>query len=143
MKIVRNNDYGGYGLSPLAVLEYAKLKGIVLFPYGDNGYNDDYSYRDYTKLTEEQAKGMRQYDVYYSTKYYGDTCTSEQINKTWFHCDDIERNDPILVEVVEKLGAKANGDFADLIVVEIPDDVDWEIDDYDGWESIVEKHRSW
>ncbi|CAK0757599.1 hypothetical protein CCP1ISM_7520003 [Azospirillaceae bacterium] len=28
-------------------------------------------------------------------------------------------------------------------VIEIPDGVDWTIDDYDGVESIHEKHRSW
>ena len=57
------------------------------------------------------------------------------------HPDD--RADPILVRVVEELGAEANGKFASLKVVEIPDDVQYEIDDYDGFESIHEVHRSW
>ena len=56
---------------------------------------------------------------------------------------DLERNDPILVHIVETLGAEANGRFAQLRIVEIPDDVNWEISDYDGMESVSEAHRSW
>jgi hypothetical protein len=54
-----------------------------------------------------------------------------------------ERTDPKLIEVVEKLGEEANGEFAFLKVIEIPDDIEWFIDDYDGVETIREKHRSW
>ena len=53
------------------------------------------------------------------------------------------RTDPKLIECVEKLGQEANGRYAALEVVEIPDDVEWEINDYDGIETIHEKHRSW
>lgn len=57
--------------------------------------------------------------------------------------DHQKRNDPRLIEVVEKLGKRANGDCAELKVVTIPDDVDWEISEYDGVEHIAEKHRTW
>lgn len=53
------------------------------------------------------------------------------------------RADPKLVECVECLGRKADGEFAALEIVEIPDDVDWEIQEYDGIEWIAEKHRTW
>lgn len=53
------------------------------------------------------------------------------------------RNDKRLVKCVEELGAEANGSCANLKVVEIPDDVEWEIDEYDGMETIEEVHRSW
>ena len=36
-----------------------------------------------------------------------------------------------------------DGKFSYLKIVEIPDDVEWEIDDYDGIETIHEVHRSW
>ena len=43
-----------------------------------------------------------------------------------------------LAALVEKFGAQLNGEFANLEVFEIPDDVtDWEIDDYDGYESLL------
>jgi hypothetical protein len=55
----------------------------------------------------------------------------------------IKRDDPILVEVVEQLGEDASGHFADLKVVEIPDDVEWGIEEDNGHEWIAEKHRTW
>lgn len=54
-----------------------------------------------------------------------------------------ERTKEKLVECVEALGDKASGKFAKLVVVEIPDDMEYEIDDYDGVETLHEKHRSW
>ena len=56
---------------------------------------------------------------------------------------DIARNNPILVEIVEQLGEAADGGYAELKVVEIPDDVQWQIDEYDGNEWVAEKHRIW
>ena len=54
-----------------------------------------------------------------------------------------QRSDPRLVAVVEKLGVAASGECANLRVVEIPDDVQWEIEEYDGYEHVAEKHRTW
>lgn len=59
----------------------------------------------------------------------------------------IRRDDPRLVAIVEKLGgiaAKNDGDDDHLLkIVEIPEDVDWEIKNYDGSEWVAEKHRTW
>ncbi len=57
--------------------------------------------------------------------------------------DYLERHDPRLVEVVERLGKESFGGFAELKVVEIPDDVEYEICEYDGDEWIAEVHRTW
>ena len=54
-----------------------------------------------------------------------------------------DRTNPRLIAVVEKLGPLASGLLAKLVVVEIPDGVEWEIDNYDGMERVEEKHRSW
>jgi predicted RND superfamily exporter protein len=51
------------------------------------------------------------------------------------------RDDPELVRAVEELGKEAG--VGELIVVEIPDDVDWIIEEYDGNERISEAHRTW
>lgn len=59
----------------------------------------------------------------------------------WDH--DIKRDDPYLVRIVEELGERADGDFATLKIVEIPADVDWQLEEYDGIEWISEKHRTW
>ena len=53
------------------------------------------------------------------------------------------RSDKILLQVIEELGAEANGDCASLGVVEIPDGVHAYIDDYDGIETVREHHESW
>ena len=55
----------------------------------------------------------------------------------------VDRSNPLLVKVVEEMGEKANGRYAKLKIVEIPDDVEWIIDEYDGMETVVEKHRCW
>lgn len=53
------------------------------------------------------------------------------------------RNDALLVKVVETLGEKASGEVTDLKVVEIPDEVEWIIEEYDGNEWVAEVHRTW
>lgn len=55
----------------------------------------------------------------------------------------IERDDTLLVQVVEELGESSNGKYSELKVVEIPDGINWYIHDYDGCETINEVHRSW
>lgn len=55
-----------------------------------------------------------------------------------WEANDLDRDDPDLVRVVEILGKAANGKYANLCVVEIPDNAtDWELTDYDGAESII------
>ena len=56
---------------------------------------------------------------------------------------DLERHDKYLVEVVEELGKLADGFCADLCIKEIPDGASYEIDDYDGNESVVPPRQSW
>lgn len=47
-----------------------------------------------------------------------------------------ERHHPKLIEIVEQLGEKANGQSANLEVIEIPDGLGYKIEKDDGWESI-------
>jgi hypothetical protein len=54
-----------------------------------------------------------------------------------------DRSDPDLISIVELFEEKANGKHAKLKIVEIPDDVDYIIEDYDGAEHIAENHRTW
>ena len=56
---------------------------------------------------------------------------------------ELDRSDPHLVQTVLELGAAANAKYANLKVVTIPDDVEWQIDEYDGNEWIAEVHRTW
>ena len=60
-----------------------------------------------------------------------------------FHDRDIARDDPYLIKVVKDLGSAAGGSYSKLKIVEIPADVDWIIQEYDGAEWVAEKHRTW
>ena len=54
-----------------------------------------------------------------------------------------DRSSAALVRVVEELGGGANDMFSKLKVVEVPDDVNWTIQDHDGAEWVAEVHRTW
>ena len=58
------------------------------------------------------------------------------IQKNIFHSCELKRSDPILVQVVEELGAESFGKYANLEVVDIEKGRWFKIDEYDGYESI-------
>ena len=71
-------------------------------------------------------------------KCYGGFGLSEQAHAWFGDYIFFGRHDPRLVECVRALGDKANGRYAKLYIVEIPDDVtDWEIDEHDGLEDVI------
>lgn len=59
------------------------------------------------------------------------------------HHGDAERSCPALVATVHALGKGANGGFAKLEVVEVPDGITYRIDDYDGMERVIESGHEW
>jgi len=115
MKIVINACHGGFGLSDEAIEYYGELKNLGLVK--EKG--DHFSFMGY------------------------DWYVGEINDDNYFSCRNIARDDPDLVRVVEELGEKANTRYSDLRVVEIPDGVEWEINEYDGYEHIAEKRRTW
>jgi hypothetical protein len=60
-----------------------------------------------------------------------------------FSVYDIPRDHPTLVRIVEKLGEAAGGDHSELKIIEVPDDVNWYVVEYDGLEHVAERHRVW
>ena len=80
--------------------------------------------------------------MYYHTTDLGDV-VEELPNESHWYYGNLERTDEDLIAVIEELGSDADGRFGDLKIVDIPDGVDWEIDEYDGVETIHEVHRSW
>lgn len=77
-----------------------------------------------------------------ATTRYKRLAMIESDNEDWYYYD-IDRDDQYLVQVVEEMGAAANNRYSELKVVTIPDDVEWEIAEYDGLEWVAEKHRTW
>jgi hypothetical protein len=57
---------------------------------------------------------------------------------------DIKREDPFLIQAIEEIGLIASaGRHSELKIVNIPEDIAWFVDDYDGMETIHEYHRMW
>lgn len=56
---------------------------------------------------------------------------------------DVPRDDPYLIKIVKELGMAANGPHSNLKIVEIPGDIEWLVQEYDGAEWVAEAHRTW
>jgi len=142
MKVVVNRCYGGFGLSPKAHTMIAERKGFNLFFY-KNSYSDGSRGNKFYKVKEPDDE---LFCLHMSTKDLGDTTDSETINKFYYskyNFDGKLRADPDLIAVVEELGEEASGCCAKLEIVEIPDGVDFIIEEHDGMEHIAEAHRTW
>lgn len=102
-------------------------------------YKTDYKTDQFTKV----EIGSGETFTYASTRDLGVSATYEEINKYLFREYRLNRTDCDLVKAVEAMGKDANGIYSQLENIEIPDGVQWVIQDYDGIETIHEKHRSW
>lgn len=123
---------------------YLLLAGKECYFYVQREYKHNAGYDVYERVSHDQAKqevGV----VFCWTKDFGETLKEwpKDRDEHYFYCNNLERTDPLLIQTVEALGQKASGRFADLQVVEIPDGIEWHLDEYDGIESIHENHRSW
>jgi hypothetical protein len=112
-KIAINKRHGGFSLSREFWERYAELSGFELL------------------VKDSKFEG---YSLFYKDVEQDENLLSEH---------DLERDDPILIKVVEELKQKASTMFSDIVIVEIPDDVQWDIEEYDGLEWVAEKHRRW
>jgi len=114
-KVVINRRYGGFGLSVEAV-EWLR--------------EHNYAFGDECLLAGEK---------------YGGGCGTvpEFVAPTVPHQIDRLRASEGLIAVVETLGSDASGDHADLTIVEVPDNVEWTIEEHDGYEHIAEGHQTW
>lgn len=135
MKVVINKCFGGFSLSDKAIHRYAEIKGLTLYPK-----KGDFSFPTYYLVPKE--KRGAEIDWHASTieerRAHNEASSSETL-----YDRDIDRADPALAQVVEELGAEANGMCAELAVVEVPDGTSYEISEYDGREHIAETHRTW
>lgn len=139
MKVVINSCFGGFGLSRQAVERYLELKGVTVYPEKDQYGMDKFwlvapGAERVMETTNEQWWAMAVEER---------MAHNQRLESQVFYDRDLERNDPLLVQVVEELGQSASGQFAALTVVEIPDGVEWVIEEYDGSEHVAEVHRTW
>lgn len=120
-KVVINRCYGGFGLSEEAFDRLLNAKGVA-YEKGKSKY------------------GIKDSPDYYHAGHVGDD--EFYISAYEYHSWE-NRADQDLVRIVEELGEESWGRFAKLKVVNIPDDVEWNIEEYDGIEWVAEKHRTW
>lgn len=141
MKVVINDCYGGFNLSPKALL-WLYDKGMTSIACDIEKYYG----KQYVDRVAGDLKKWREY-------LKGDGTLSDYYFMTVFSPDEkfalnpygiSHRSDPLLIECIETLGSKdASGSCAKLKIVEIPDDVEYTIEEYDGYEHIAEAHRTW
>lgn len=137
MKVVINVCFGGFGLSKAAMLRYAELKGLSVTVEDEDSFTGP-SYW----LEPDPAKRENQ-ENFYLLSLEERQASNQRYEAQRLHERNISRSDPTLVQVVEELGRKAAGSYASLKTVEIPDDVKFEIKEYDGYEHVAEVHRTW
>lgn len=134
MKIILNKCYGGFSPSHAAYLLYAEKKGIPLYMYEQRVDGN------FKKINKDKRYSV----VHYFTKDFGDYAVEKEIDWDYnLYLTYEYRTDPVLIEVVEELGKKASNFYSNLVVVDIPDGMDYVIDDYDGVETLHEKVRTW
>ena len=145
MKVVINSCFGGFNLSPEALLWLWK-KGMkdLAKPVGEyfgKGRDKDYAFEK-----KKQLEGWREFLASKDKK------KRDSLFITVFTPDEkhvlsggyeIKRDEPLLIQCIEELGTAANGPCADLTIVEIPDGTDYVVEEYDGNEHIAEKHQTW
>lgn len=120
-KVVINRCYGGFGLSEAAFDRLLEAKGVP-----------------YEKVKKKD--GLNYGPDYYHAGHVGDD--EFYISPYEFHSWE-NRADQDLVRIVEEMGEESWGGFAELKVVDIPDDVEFTVMEYDGIEWVAEKHRTW
>lgn len=145
-KVVINTQFGGFGLSNEAyewliahgvpVQQYYKQpRNPETYLYEENPKNEGQVIYDRT-LTPEDEKD----EIDRLHEKHGENSILGRYWETWI---DDKRDWPLLVQCIEELGERANGRSATLKIVEIPDDVEYTIEEYDGNEHIAEAHKTW
>lgn len=131
-KIVYNDCYGGFSLSQAAMLRYAEIKGITLYP--ETG---SFGFFTYWKVPKEQRIAEPDSAAWNAgspeeRKAFNEAYTNQTLSER-----DFSRTDPVLAQVVEELREAANGPCASLAIRELPAGSSYRIDEYDGSESVM------
>lgn len=136
-KVVINKCYGGFGLSDLAYRKLIKW-GIPVRRYEEEPFNSETN--RYEKVPNNEGEIIFDRKLTSPKGKFAISAIEGRYWETWLRDS---REHPLLIRVVEELGEKANDDCAELVVVKIPEDIDYTIEEYDGFEHIAEIHRTW
>jgi hypothetical protein len=145
-KVVIHTGLGGFALSNRGMARYCELKGQPLFFYAQDSIPGSALYGiPFRFIPKEEAVKVR--NPYRSRFLWSSVDLGLTIDHIsghyWLLEGHIERDDPCLVQAVEELGSGAQGFYANLKIVEIPDDVRWQVEKYEAGEYVAEVHRRW
>lgn len=151
MKVVINKCHGGFGISNEALLRLIEKKSSIIqkmtiqeYYGGAENQKDKFCYSpDWKeKYKQEDKRWHKPFKDGYKSSYFGGQLFKGKF-VYFIERDDEIRNHPDLVEVVKSMKKEANGEHASLEVKEIPDGIEWQIEEYDGLEWVAEKHKTW
>lgn len=148
MKVVINKCHGGFGISNEAMAKLIKKESDVLDIESLENWSRDSgcpeNIEEYCDNRDPKSLDKKKID---GKTYYIDMGVFLDFEDgLYYRLDsyDMEtRTHEDLIELVEQMGDNVNGYYSELKIVEIPDDIDWKISEFDGMERIEEKHRSW
>lgn len=141
-EVVINKCHGGFGLSIEAVHRYLEIRNMPVWSEFDETY-PSLKLVTYWLIPPGPERLDGSPDNWHSLSLAERQAHNRLYEQQVFTPRDIARDDPVLVQVVKELGDRANGSHAELKVVEIPADVNWRIEEYDGSEWVAEIHRTW
>jgi hypothetical protein len=150
MKVVINASFGGFGISLEALRRLVEKKSSLIRSLTPKKYyggeslqyinkdrwqeNWNKEFVDYEDLGDGMMAHPQAFNIFKEGMLYLlDDNIDEKALRT--------HND--LIELIETMGQNASGFHAKLKIVEIPDNISWYIDNYDGLERISEAHKSW
>lgn len=141
MKVVINAQYGGFSLSKEGIQRYCQIKNIPCWIEDDTKFKTMGIFTAWT--TPPEKRMTLKEDEFYTMSMEDRKEYNRQYSEQTLSDRDIARDDPALVQIIEEDAEKYAGRHATLKVVEIPDDVKWQIEEYDGYEHVAEQHRTW
>ena len=142
-RVVINVCHGGFSLSEPAVMRYLELCGLSVWPDSTSKFSS-LSGPTYWLVPPDGDRLADMPDNWHEMTLAERIAYNKAYSEQVFCPRDVARDDPYLVQVIEELGSEeASGRYAELKIVEIPADVDWVIEEYDGAEWIAECHRTW
>lgn len=140
--VVINTQHGGFGLSGEAIERYLEIKGVPYWIEKDGRFGGIVGSK-YWLVPEEQRLDDPEATQWHSMTLAERQQHNQLYSQQVFSDRELDRDDPVLVQVIRELGELANTRYASLKIVEIPAEVEWQIEEYDGLEWIAEKHRTW
>lgn len=125
-RVVYNNCFGGFGLHE-DVVKWVRENRDSL--------EEEYADEDIDNIAERTISG----------EYYPDGSGPKREYSTYVHPYRLDRENPLLADIVEgktEYDGQVSADVSSLRVAEVPDGVEWTIEEYDGSETVRETART-